>query len=129
MNVSLIKAVVSAAAYPLLPIRVLKVVNSLRVPLFTNAKKLERPETVLRHDHQVSKEAGACLNHSNLSVCNSNQPVFDANKQNIKSITALYFVQFNSLRNSYNASVFFSYDHYYCYFSYFLHNKLSNIKN
>ena len=48
-------------AYPFLSVRVLEVVDTLGVPLATQAEQTRRPEAVLRHDDEADEEAGARL--------------------------------------------------------------------
>merc|ERR1712115_456937 len=52
---------------PLLTVGVLQVVHSLRVPGPSETQQSARPEPILAHDHKVDKEAGAGLDHSNLT--------------------------------------------------------------
>ncbi len=55
-------------------VRVLQVVDALRVPLLTDAEQPAGPEAVLRHDDEVDEEAARRLDHPDLSVRHSDQP-------------------------------------------------------
>ena len=53
---------------PFLAVRVLQVIDSLRVPGSPESQQSGRPEAVLCHDDEVDKEASRGLDHSNLPV-------------------------------------------------------------
>ena len=60
-------------SYPFLAVSVLQIVDRLRLPAITDAHESTRPESVLSHDHKVGEEAGGRLNHTDLTVGQSNQ--------------------------------------------------------
>ena len=61
--------------YPFLAIAVAKIVDRLRVPLFSNTEKVQRQEPVLGHDHEVDEETGGRLDHTDLTIRHRNKPV------------------------------------------------------
>lgn len=61
--------------HPFLTVMVLKIIDGLGVPLFTDAKEDRGQEPILSHDNKVYKEACQCLNHTDLTICHGDQPV------------------------------------------------------
>lgn len=55
-------------SYPFLSIRVLEIINRLRVPHLPNPEQIQRQETIFRHDDKVHEESSSRLNHADLTV-------------------------------------------------------------
>ena len=62
------------STHPLLSVRVLEVVDAARVPRLADADQPTGQEAVLRHDDEVGEEAGARLDHADLTVRHADQP-------------------------------------------------------
>lgn len=54
--------------HPFLAVGIGQVVDSLGVPLLTDAEQVLGQEAVLSHDDKVDEESGSCLDHTNLTV-------------------------------------------------------------
>ena len=46
----------------------LQIVDTLGVPLSTDAEETTRPESVFRHDNEVHEETSTSLNHTDLTI-------------------------------------------------------------
>lgn len=53
---------------PLLQVRILHIVDALRIPRLPQTQKPVRQKPVLSHDDKVSQKSGRCLNDSDLAV-------------------------------------------------------------
>merc|ERR1719495_3109584 len=62
---------------PLLPVGVLEVVHSLRIPSSPQSKKMAWPPPVLTEDHEVDEESGRGLDHADLAVSHGDQTLVD----------------------------------------------------
>merc|ERR1711868_155800 len=62
---------------PLLPVRVFKVVHSLRIPGPSQTQECGWPEAVFAHDDKVDEEASAGLDHTDLTVGHGDQTLVD----------------------------------------------------
>merc|ERR1712013_957333 len=62
---------------PLLPVRVFKVVHSLRIPGPSQTQECGWPEAILAQDDKVDEEASAGLDHTDLTVGHGDQTLVD----------------------------------------------------
>lgn len=65
----------TAMTHPFLAIVILQIIDSLGVPLLTDAKEDGRQEPVLSHDDKVYKESSQSLDHTNLTIGHGDEPV------------------------------------------------------
>lgn len=64
----------SLPAYPFLAVAVAEIIDSLRVPHFSDTEKMQGQESILSHDDEVDEEAGSRLDHADLTVRHRNKP-------------------------------------------------------
>lgn len=60
--------------HPFLTVGIRQIVDSFRVPLFSNAEEVSGSETVFGHDDEVDEETGRGLDHAYLTVSHRDQP-------------------------------------------------------
>ena len=62
---------------PFLAIGIFQVIDSNRIPGFTETKQAAWPESVLSQDDKVGEEASRSLNHTNLTISHGDQTFID----------------------------------------------------
>ncbi|EZA51213.1 hypothetical protein X777_09890 [Ooceraea biroi] len=60
--------------YPFLTVAVGKIIDSLRIPLLSDAEQIQGQKSVFSHDDKVDEEAGCGLDHADLTVRHRNKP-------------------------------------------------------
>lgn|SRR6218665_169941 len=61
-------------SHPFLSVGVFEVVTALGIPSLSDAKEQFRPESIFTHDDEVGEETSARLDHTDLTVGNTDQP-------------------------------------------------------
>lgn len=70
----------SNQTYPLLAVTVGKIIDSLGIPLLSDAEQIQGQKSILSHDDEVDEETGRRLDHADLAVRHRNKPT-DADRR------------------------------------------------